>query len=91
MNEAAMPISTMCVPAALRNEVVPTEGFSSEIEQIQQYLSSHYAFKHNKVTNRVLVKTMQTPIRIFIIWRITNSTIFFGRSKCAISSTQRIH
>lgn len=56
MNEAAMPISTMCVPAALKNEVVPTEGFCSEIEQIQQYLSSHYAFMHNKVTNRVLAK-----------------------------------
>lgn len=61
MNEAAMPISTMCVPAALKNDVVPTEGFSSEIEQIQQYLSSHYAFMHNKVTNRVLVKNKADP------------------------------
>lgn len=91
MNEAAMPISTMCVPAALKNEVVPTEGFSSEIEQIQQYLSSHYAFMHNKVTNRVLVKTKQTPIRTFTIWKITSSTLFFGRLKCTISSAQRIH
>lgn len=61
MNEATLPVSTMCAPAKLGNEVVQTEEFSSEIEQIQQYLSSHYVFKYNKVTNRVLVRNKADP------------------------------
>lgn len=61
MNEAAMPISTMCVSPALKNEVVPTEGFGSVIEQIQMHLSLHYVFKYNGVTNRVLVKNKANP------------------------------
>lgn len=60
MNEVSIPISTMCVPTALQDEVLKvltaSEGFSSEIEQIQSFLSSHYLFKHNKVTNRLLVR-----------------------------------
>lgn len=62
MNEATTPITTMCAPTAMQNEVMklatPSEGCSSEIEQIQSFLSSNYLFKHNKVTNRLLVRRL---------------------------------
>ena len=60
MNEATIPISTMCDTTTLKEQVMnalmPADGFSSTIEQIQAHLSSRYAFKRNTVTNRVLVK-----------------------------------
>lgn len=31
-------------------------GFNSQVEQVQAYLSEHYEFKHNAITNRVLVR-----------------------------------
>lgn len=62
MNDIATPISTMRVSTALQDEVLkvltPSDGFSSEIEQIQTFLSSLYLFKHNKVTNRLLIRKL---------------------------------
>lgn len=69
MNEAAIPISTMCDTTTLKEQVInalmPADGFSSTIEQIQAHLSSRYAFKRNTVTNRVLVKNKNSPTNDF--------------------------
>lgn len=34
--------------------------FNSQVEQVQAYLSEHYEFKHNAITNRVLVRPANT-------------------------------
>lgn len=37
--------------------ITPTStGFNSQVEQVQAYLSESYEFKHNAITNRVLVR-----------------------------------
>lgn len=37
-------------------EKIPNEGFNSNIEQVQAYLTRHYEFKYNSVTQRLLVR-----------------------------------
>lgn len=37
-----------------------SSGFNSQVEQVQSYLSEHYEFRHNAITNRVLVRPTNT-------------------------------
>lgn len=56
-------------------EKIPNEGFNSNIEQVQAYLTRHYEFKYNSVTQRLLVK-LEMLMSNTIIWKTMSSTAY---------------
>lgn len=38
-------------------------GSNSQVEQVQAYLKTHYEFKHNAITNRVLVRPVNSTVK----------------------------